>query len=188
MFHGCRFSLPSSAPEGLWFLHIHHIGEFENSSKRSAPRSCDLHSIVRWLVSTAQSQLADVGSASNQSVQNPSTCRVCIIAGDSTIASPPTLFQLHAPALYRAILRPSPGRFRPLNDGQPSVKKMSARSSRLPNTLAHHASDVPQPSQVPQSDVGSIVVVASSAALAWLMSMFALVTTVMRMAMMVIMS
>lgn len=45
------------------------------------------------------------------------------------------------------------------------VKKMSARSSRVPKARAHQASEVPHPSHVPLFEVGSMVVVRSAAAL-----------------------
>ena len=59
------FSLPSAAPEGLWFFVIlkavsllltyrlywiaiyHHIGEFENNSVLSAPREIAFWSMAR---------------------------------------------------------------------------------------------------------------------------------------------
>jgi len=42
------------------------------------------------------------------------------------------------------------------------VKRASAKSSLAPKTLAHQAKDVPNPSQAPQSEDGSIVIVAEA--------------------------
>ncbi|MDX6328587.1 MAG: hypothetical protein QOI83_970 [Streptomycetaceae bacterium] len=47
------------------------------------------------------------------------------------------------------MFRPSPGSEVPLYTADFVVKKMSAKSSRAPKTLAHQASEVPQPSQLP---------------------------------------
>jgi len=75
------------------------------------------------------------------------------------------VFQLLAPALYRAMVKPRPGSDWPLKGVVLVVKKMSARSSRVPKARAHQASEVPHPSQVPLFEVGSMVVVRSAAAL-----------------------
>jgi len=81
---------------------------------------------------------------------------------DSTIRSVPMGFQLEAPALYRTMLKPRPGSVCEFTFVDFRVKKASARSSRLPNCFAHHAKDVPQPSQVPQFD-GALMTVVTSA-------------------------
>jgi hypothetical protein len=47
------------------------------------------------------------------------------------------------------MFRPRPGSVAPLYATDLVVKKMSAKSSRSPNTLAHQASEVPQPSHEP---------------------------------------
>lgn len=51
---------------------------------------------------------------------------------------------------------------RPEKEGHEVVKKMSARRSLLPKARAHQAREVPQPSQVPQLDVGIMIVVLSA--------------------------
>src|SRR4051794_32132691 len=62
------------------------------------------------------------------------------------------------------MFRPRPGSVVPLYDTDLVVKKMSAKSSRAPNTLAHQASEVPQPSQVPYDVPGLTAIVASARA------------------------
>lgn len=54
--------MPSGEPDGLWFLHIHHLGELEKGSKRLAPLALAFCSMARWLASRDQSQLVDDGS------------------------------------------------------------------------------------------------------------------------------
>ena len=89
---------PPDAPEGLWLLHIHHIGEFANSSV-IAPRCVAFTSIARWLASAVHFHAEDVGSSLFQSCQKPSICLKAGMLGDFTIVSPPTLLELHAPRL-----------------------------------------------------------------------------------------
>src|ERR1044072_8282315 len=62
------------------------------------------------------------------------------------------------------MFRPRPGSVVPLYDTDLVVKKMSAKSSRAPNTLAHQASEVPQPSHVPYDVPGLTAIVASACA------------------------
>lgn len=71
---------------------------------------------------------------------------------------------LQAPALYRAMLNPSPGTLLELKVVLSRLKRMSARSSRFPNAFAHQAKDTPQPSQVPQLELALMVHVSSAAA------------------------
>lgn len=68
------------------------------------------------------------------------------------------------------------------------LKKISAKSSRAPNFLAHQASEVPHPSQVPQLDFELMVVVVSAtargpvaSAKAQMMKIFCIVTMSFRM-------
>ncbi|CCF40001.1 hypothetical protein CH063_10682 [Colletotrichum higginsianum] len=157
------FSLPSAEPDGLWFLVIHHMGELEKSSKRLAPRLLAFCSMARCAVSTSHRHEDEAGSALAQSTQWPSICRDSIILGETTMRSPLTAFQLQAPALWRTMLKPSPGRLAPPSEVVLVVKKMSARSSRVPKRRAHQAREVPQPSHVPWSDLASMMVVVSAA-------------------------
>src|SRR3954447_6060341 len=62
------------------------------------------------------------------------------------------------------MVRPRPGSEVPLYVVDLVVKKMSAKSSRAPNTLAHQAREVPQPSQVPYEVPGLTEIVASARA------------------------
>src|SRR5690348_9929602 len=62
------------------------------------------------------------------------------------------------------MFRPRPGSVVPLYVVDLVVKKMSAKSSRAPNTLAHQAREVPQPSQVPYDVPGLTAIVASARA------------------------
>lgn len=71
---------------------------------------------------------------------------------------------LQAPALYRAMLNPSPGTLFELKVVLSRLKKRSDRSSRLPNAFAHQARDTPQPSHVPQLELALMVHVSSAAA------------------------
>lgn len=71
---------------------------------------------------------------------------------------------LQAPALYRAMLKPSPGTLLELKVVLSRLKRMSARSSRFPKAFAHQAKDTPQPSQVPQLELALMVHVSSAAA------------------------
>lgn len=71
---------------------------------------------------------------------------------------------LQAPALYRAILNPSPGTLFELKVVLSRLKRMFDRSSRLPKAFAHQASDTPQPSHVPQLEPALMVHVSSAAA------------------------
>ncbi len=57
---------------------------------------------------------------------------------------------------------PRPGRFRPLKVTTRVVKRRSARSSRVPNTLAHQHSEAPHPSQVPHVVWGATCTVTSA--------------------------
>ena len=59
---------------------------------------------------------------------------------------------------------PRPGSDVPLYVTDLVVKKRSAKSSRAPNTFAHQASEVPQPSQVPYVVPGVTAMVASARA------------------------
>ena len=61
--------MPESEPEGLWLVHIHHMGELEKSSSVVAPREWALRSMDRWDASTDQSQLGEVGEVLVQSSQ-----------------------------------------------------------------------------------------------------------------------
>lgn len=67
------FSHPSLAPEGLRFLHIHHIGELEESSVLLKPRAMAFCRAARWFASTDQSQLDEAGSVLSPSSQYPCT-------------------------------------------------------------------------------------------------------------------
>ncbi len=59
---------PPAAPDGLWFRHIHHIGELANSSV-VAPRATAFWSIARWAASAVHFHADDVGSSLFQSCQ-----------------------------------------------------------------------------------------------------------------------
>lgn len=89
---------PPAAPEGLWFWHIHHMGELANSSV-VAPRAVAFVSIARCLASADQFHAEEAGSSLFQSCQKPSICLNAGMLGETAIDWPPTLFQLHAPRL-----------------------------------------------------------------------------------------
>src|SRR5690349_19876632 len=62
------------------------------------------------------------------------------------------------------MVNPRPGSVVPLYLTDLLVKKMSAKSSRSPNRLAHQANEVPHPSHTPKSAVGRTAMVASALA------------------------
>jgi hypothetical protein len=109
-------------------------------------------------------QLGAVGSLDDQSHQNPSIIRDLIMVEGTTIVVPLYVLLLHAPALYRAMLSPSPGTLLELKVVLPRLKNKPARSSRLPKAFAHQARDTPQPSHVPQLELALMVHVSSAAA------------------------
>ena len=50
---------PPDAPDGLWFRHIHHMGELANSSV-VAPRAVAFCSMARWFASAVHFHAEDV--------------------------------------------------------------------------------------------------------------------------------
>lgn len=107
-------------------------------------------------------QLDELGSLDAQSHQKPSICRDFFIVDGTTILVPLYVLLLHAPALYRAMLKPKPGTLFELKVVLSRLKNISARSSRLPKAFAHQAKDTPQPSHVPQLELALMVHVSSA--------------------------